>query len=166
MVLLTRPAHSTKDWLLCLPQNGITPTAPHYAGYAVVWLSPSYVLLSSPLEELDHHADMPSGSLLLSTSSTSNPTFHLLSNSLLTQAFLFLPLLSHICTSYFFFYIIFGFYTRTRGRIIPAHAYKVDDPTYMASVVRLDGLAPLAQLTTCKPPIYAHAPCTAPRPHT
>ena len=56
--LLMKPAHSTKDLPLCLPQNRITPTAAHYAG-TLVWLSPSYILLSSPSEELDCHADMP-----------------------------------------------------------------------------------------------------------
>ena len=64
-----------------LPQNGITPTAAHYAGCTVVWLSLSYVLLSSPSEELNRHADMPWRSPQWSTSLTSNQTFHLLFNS-------------------------------------------------------------------------------------
>ena len=80
MDLRTKPAHSTKDWPPCSPLNGITPTAAHCAGCVVVWLSPSYVLLSSPSEELDHRVDMPSELPQRSTSLTPNRTFHLMSN--------------------------------------------------------------------------------------
>ena len=42
-----------------LPQKGITPAAAHCAGCALVWLSPSHVLLSSLSEEFDCRVDMP-----------------------------------------------------------------------------------------------------------
>ena len=61
-----------------LASIGITPRAVHYAGYAAVWRSSSYVLLFSPSEVLNYRADTPSGSPLLSTSSTLNRTFLLL----------------------------------------------------------------------------------------
>ena len=59
-----QPVHSTKDWPLCSPQNGINPTLAHCAGCAVIWLSPCYVLQSSPSEELDRYVGMPSRSPL------------------------------------------------------------------------------------------------------
>ena len=42
-----------------LPQKWITLAAAHYTGCALVWLSPSHVLLSSLSEELDCRVDMP-----------------------------------------------------------------------------------------------------------
>ena len=87
-----KPAHSTKDWPLCLPQNGITPTAAHYAGCAVVWPSPFYTPLSSPSEGLDHHVDMPSRPPQRSTLSISNQTSHQGFNSRTHK--LFFPVIS------------------------------------------------------------------------
>ncbi len=92
-----------------LASKWIIPTAVHYAGYTAVWRSLSCAPQSSPLEELNHRAGMPSRPPPWSISLTLNRTSRLLFNSWPQVLFY---LLCSFCLDhhYFYLYSVLSFY--------------------------------------------------------